>query len=377
MLDVAIIGGGLCGLALATQLQARKTEFALFEARDRLGGRILSVRCETARMAVDLGPAWFWPQIHPRVARLVDDLTLSAFPQSESGTVLHLSDPNSRPKPLHVESLHGGAFRIEGGAGALVSALASRIDPSRLHLSWIATAVEDRGDHLRISLRHHGEPREVQARRLVLALPPRLVAERLSFSPELAEGLKEALRQAPTWMAQQAKVVMGYERAFWRDAGLAGNALADHPQAVLGEVFDASDSQSRRAALGGFLALPPATREAFRAGLPMLVRSQMVQLFGPEAQRGEKHYQDWASEAFTCSTLDRSLPATTPRYGDPLLVAPHWSGRLLFGGTETARYGGGYMEGALEAAGRLLSQLAADTAQPSPPGAQDAPLGQA
>jgi len=40
MLETAIIGGGLCGLSLTKNLHRRGRDFALFEARDRLGGRI-------------------------------------------------------------------------------------------------------------------------------------------------------------------------------------------------------------------------------------------------------------------------------------------------------------------------------------------------
>jgi monoamine oxidase len=359
MLDTVIVGGGLCGLALASKLQARNCDYALFEARDRLGGRILSVRCETARMAVDMGPAWYWPAIHPRIAGLVADLGLSSFPQWENGTVLRLADADAKPAPIPINDLHGGAHRVEGGAGALVSALAQRMESNRLNLSCVLTRVEEEHGHVRLHFLQHGKAREVVARQAVLAMPPRLLEERVKFSPALDEPMRQAMRRAPTWMAQQAKVVIGYERAFWRDAGLAGNAFAEHPQAVLGEVYDACNAPSTRAALGGFVSLPPALRESFRMGLPLLVRSQLVQLFGHEAQRGEKHYQDWASETFTCSSLDRSSPADAPEYGDPLLQAPHWQNTLIFGGTETARYGGGYMEGALEAAGRILRTLSA------------------
>jgi monoamine oxidase len=357
MLDTVIVGGGLCGLALATKLQARGCDYALFEARDRFGGRILSVHCETARMAVDLGPAWYWPGMHPRMASLVADLGLQSFPQWENGTVLHLTDAEAKPQPIALDDLHGGAHRVEGGAGAVVSALAERLESQRLHLSCVLSRVEDADKHLRLHFLRHGQSFEVAARQVVLALPPRLVDERVGFEPALPLAVRNALRHVPTWMAQQAKVVIGYEKAFWRAAGLAGNAFAQHPQAVLGEVYDACDGPSTRAALGGFVSLPPALRESYRNGLPMLVRSQLVQLFGHEAQRGEKHYQDWASEAFTCSRRDRSLPPETPHYGDPLLQVAHWRGRIHFGGTETARFGGGYLEGALEAAGRISRAL--------------------
>ena len=357
MLDTVIVGGGLCGLALASKLEARGCDYALFEARDRLGGRILSVRCETARMAVDLGPAWFWPDIHPRMTGLVADLGLTSFPQWENGTVLHLTSADAKPEPIAVDNLHGSAHRVVGGAGAVVGGLARRLTSERIHLSCVLSRVEDAGTHLRLHFLDRGQPFEVAARRAVLALPPRLVDERVAFAPGLHPTLRNALRHVPTWMAQQAKVVMGYEKAFWREAGLAGNAFAHHPNAVLGEVYDACDGPSQRAALGGFVSLPPALRASFRNGLPMLVRSQLVQLFGHEAQRGENHYQDWASEAFTCARRDRVLPPETPHYGDPLLQVGHWGGRLHFGGSETARFGGGYLEGALEAAGRLVHSL--------------------
>jgi len=363
MLDTVIVGGGLCGLALAGRLQAQGCDYALFEARERLGGRILTVRCETARMAVDLGAAWFWPKLHPRLLRLVADLGLASFPQWENGTVLQLTSADTKPEPVSIDDLHGGAHRVEGGAGALVSALAQRLDSERLHLGCVLTGLTDEGERIRLRFLGQGQTFEQTARRVVLALPPRLLNERIQSGPELGEALRQALRQTPTWMAQQAKVVIGYERAFWREQGLAGNAFAEHSRAVLGEVYDACNGASTHAALGGFVALPPALREAYRNGLPMLVRSQLVQLFGHEAQRGEKHYQDWASETFTCASLDRTPADDAPRYGDPLLQSPYWQGKLFFGGTETARYGGGYMEGALEAAGRILQVLAQERAQ--------------
>ena len=60
MLDVAIIGAGLSGLSLAAQLHQRGYSLAVFEARDRIGGRILSLPPEAGEAAspfrFDLGP---------------------------------------------------------------------------------------------------------------------------------------------------------------------------------------------------------------------------------------------------------------------------------------------------------------------------------
>ena len=206
------------------------------------------------------------------------------------------------------------------------------------------------------------EPLVVRARSVVLALPPRLLEEQVAFSPALDAPLRQILRDTPTWMAGSAKAVSGFEHPFWRDEGLSGNAFASHPQAALAETFDASDDLAGRAALGGFVALSAALRRSFRAGLPMLVRSQLVQIFGPAAERSTPHIHDWATESYTCSSLDQVPPDGHPEYGNRALRLAHWNDKLYFGGSETAAYGGGYMEGALEAAGRILRELALDKA---------------
>ena len=68
--DVAIVGGGLAGLTAACRLAASGQGVTLFEARSRLGGRMLTtgVMPVAERPWVDLGPAWFWPH-HQHMGR--------------------------------------------------------------------------------------------------------------------------------------------------------------------------------------------------------------------------------------------------------------------------------------------------------------------
>jgi monoamine oxidase len=362
MLDTAIVGGGLCGLAIASGLSARGDNFAVFEARPRPGGRILSSDVATPGLAVDLGPTWYWPDSQPRIARLIADLGLTPFAQPDGETVLHLKDPNAKPDILSAGPVHAGARRVSGGFGTVIAALTRRLPRETLHFGHVLMAVVDRLDHIELHFLRGYEPVVVKARSVVLAVPPRLLEERVSFAPALDAPLRRILRDTPTWMAGSAKAVCGFERPFWRDAGHTGNAFATHPQAVLGEVFDASDEPAGRAALGGFVTLPIALRESFKAGLPMLVRSQLVQLFGGGAERSTPHVHDWATETYTCSTLDHTPPDGHPEYGSRALRLSHWNDKLYFGSSETASYGGGYMEGALEAAGRILKELALDRA---------------
>lgn len=116
MLDnIAIVGGGLTGLALAKTLEQRGFDYSLFEARDRLGGRILSRQCLVPDISVDLGPTWYWSRTQAAMVKLVEEVGLTTFPQCDDGTVWVLTDPNERPQKLEDEMLHAGARRLPEG----------------------------------------------------------------------------------------------------------------------------------------------------------------------------------------------------------------------------------------------------------------------
>jgi len=361
-IDIAVVGAGLCGLALARSLHARGQRFLLFEARERLGGRTLGEHSASG-MALDLGPTWFWPESEPHIAALVAELGLDAFPQHDSGTVLRMRDPNKTAESLD-QGVHGGAQRLGGGMTELVQALAGFVPDEQVRLAHELVAVTDVGAHLELRFRSAGESGAaesvIRARRAVLAVPPRLLLEHVRFTPALDPERVEAMRATPTWMATQAKALMTYPQAFWREDGHSGNAFVRHEQAVLGEIFDACggpDPSLFGAALGGFCAMTSQQRTDFKTGMPMLVQSQLSQLFGERAEQGGLHFHDWADEPYTCAALDLAEPADAPEYGHPALARSGYGGRLYFGASETAQHGGGHMEGALDAAMRLQQAL--------------------
>jgi len=354
MLDTAIVGGGLCGVALARNLFRQGRAVALFEAREWLGGRILSVARAGSEGVVDLGPTWFWPDTQPLMKSLVAELGLTSISQHDDGSSLHLNDPDKVPDRIDGRKIHEGACRLPDGMAQLIDTMAKELPSGFQYFNHVLTEVSDRTDHVVLTFADGDDIIEVEARQVVLAVPPRLLEQGVRFTPGLDETTYEAMRGAATWMAAQAKVVFPYERAFWREAGQSGNAFVTHEQAVIGEIFDACDGDGGRAALGGFLALSPELRASFSVGLPLLMTSQMVQVFGAVLEPAEQHYQDWANEPFICSGLDRTSPGNEHvAVANPMLHRPQWDGRLHLAGSETAAGGAGYLEGALEAARRV------------------------
>ena len=87
---VAIIGAGLSGLYAARLLHTAGVGVQILEARDRAGGRILSVdeQGQSSEDGFDLGASWMWPRMQPALAALVDELGLSGFAQVSEGDVV-------------------------------------------------------------------------------------------------------------------------------------------------------------------------------------------------------------------------------------------------------------------------------------------------
>lgn len=84
-----------------------------------MGGRILTRREDAAHY--DLGPTWFWPG-QPRIAVLTERRGLSRFDQFSQGDVIFENEQGRVHRGRGYASMQG-AWRLEGGIGALIAAL--------------------------------------------------------------------------------------------------------------------------------------------------------------------------------------------------------------------------------------------------------------
>ena len=132
MHDIAIVGGGLCGLALLRLLSGSGLDVVLFEARARLGGRVLSVPARGGHPGGDLGPGWYWPDTQPLLNGLITELGLRTFAQHDQGISLYVGGPDQPPASLGERPVHDGARRIDGGMGRIIEGLAHALPPARL-----------------------------------------------------------------------------------------------------------------------------------------------------------------------------------------------------------------------------------------------------
>lgn len=361
---VAIVGGGLSGLYAASLLErAGFNSYCLIEARDRLGGRILSPAANPKEHAeepwgygldrVDLGPTWFWPAYHRELQHLIQSLKLATFTQHLEGD--NLVERSASGPPIRVrgclESLT--SMRVVGGMGALIHAVSQKVSADRVRLGWKVRDVRLDGHRIELEAADSkGQVSGITADHVLLAVPPRLVAENIVFTPDIASATRKQWHATPTWMAPHAKYVATFGAPFWRDEGLSGEARS--VVGPLGEIHDAS-MQGGHAALFGFLSVPATVRRRYPVDLLRAqCRAQLARLFGRQAGMPLNDWmKDWAADSLTAAASDLDAGM----HGHAL--APHpepagspWAGRLTGIASEWSRDFPGYVAGAIDAATR-------------------------
>ncbi len=349
--DTIIIGGGLSGIYSAFLLTAKKKSLVLLEARSRLGGRILSP--EHQGFFADLGPSWYWPLVNPRITALIQTLGLNGYPQFETGL------GRFQAKDGHAETIAGypmdpPGWRLAGGMISLVKGLCARLPKDAIRLNHPVCEIERLDNGVQVTVgRLDQEPRcRLKASEIILALPPRLAAGSVLFTPDLSYDLTQAMLKVSTWMAGQAKFFALYDKADWRKTGLSGQGFS--LCGPLGEIHDGSSEEGRPYGLTGFVGIP-ALRRKNTESLTEAILTQLTLLYDQGAGHPLRiYYKDWAKEEFTATEYDMRAAHNHPEYNPPSGKTSIWDGTVHFAGTETAEHLGGYLEGALSSAERAV-----------------------
>jgi monoamine oxidase len=251
----------------------------------------------------------------------------------------------------------GGAqeSRVVGGSQEISLAMARQLG-RRVVLGSPVTEVRQSGSDVLVSSKRL----DVQCSRLVVAMSP-ADADRIHFEPGLPT--RRAMLQRKWVSGTEAKLFAIYDRPFWRDAGLNGQALTDLPAA--GYVIDNSPPDGSVGILLTFIGTagsgpglawsdavlddPVARRAAFLADL--------ATIFGPKAAQPTGYLeQDWTAEPWIDGCVNSRPPGLLTQY---TTAAREPVGRIHWAGTETAVLYEGYMDGAVSAGERAAAEVRA------------------
>ncbi len=194
----------------------------------------------------------------------------------------------------------------------------------------------------------------VRARRAIVAILPALTAA-IDFGPPLPGPRAQLIQRMPHGTLVKAEAV--YDRPFWRDSGLSGQALSD--TGPVKTTFDNSPPDGRPGVLFGFIGghdarvwmkLSPRARRA-------AVLEDFATYFGEAARHPRSYIEDnsAADEPWIRGCPTVNLPPGVLSDFGPAIRAPF--GRVHWAGSETSIFWAGYMDGAVRSGERVAKEV--------------------
>jgi monoamine oxidase len=246
----------------------------------------------------------------------------------------------------------GGAQqdRFVAGTQALCDRLGAELGPARVRCDQ-AVRVLARGGQGVVA---HTDAMVVAARLGVVAASPQ-AARRIRFEPALPSDRAEILAR---WGSGAAlKVVACYDRAYWREQGLSGEAVV--AAGPLSTVLDASSADGSVFALVGLCAGRHARRISRLAAAVRRVEvlGELERLLGAPATAATGYLEhDWSTDPHGGGLPGFTPPGLLSRHGGVMRTPV---GRVHFASAELARHWTGHLEGALESAERVAAEVLA------------------
>lgn len=346
--DIAIIGAGLTGLTLAYFLKDRGLSVHVIEARERLGGRINTVRYDDLAPQ-EMGATWLGKK-HVALCELLEGLGLGIFEQRLGETAIYESISTSPPQLVKLPPNDAPSYRIQQGSSILINTLAEKVNSAcQIHTQQPVSDIEERGNGVLVTTPNY----VFQASTVVSTLPPYLLLSSISISPGLPAETQDVMRLTHTWMGDSIKISFAYKSPFWRAKDLSGTIFSNI--GPIPEMYDHADFEDQHYALKGFLngAYFSLTKEE-RIELAL---QQLRKYYGDQANEYIAYEEKvWRNDGFTFLPYESHV-MPHQNNGHPIFQQPYFGGKLFIAGTETATQYPGYMEGAVGSARHVAQQL--------------------
>lgn len=342
---IIIAGAGLSGLLTAYLLKKEGIPFKILDARNSVGGRINTLYREH-EAPIEMGATWFTDN-HVNLIALLEELGIERFEQFMDSKVFYETIPNLGAQIVEIPKSEP-SYRISGGTSTLISTLVGNLDCADLFVNQEVSQISFKENSVIVKAENIFEGDAV-----VLALPPKLWANQITFEPEIPENLIDIALQTHTWMEDSIKVALTFEKPFWKEENTPRTLFSTIGPVV--EFYDQSNAENSKFALCGFINSTFKNRS--KSERKELVLSQLKNIFGSRITEFLNYEECVWSEEF--ATFQESYAPLYPHQnnGHPIFRKTYFDQRLLISGSETSSRFAGYMEGAVISAKESVRKI--------------------
>jgi monoamine oxidase len=346
-MKITIIGAGLSGLSLTYLLKKNNINATILEARERIGGRILTTNNE-GEAPTEMGATWVGSQ-HTALMSLLKELNIGVFEQAMSDRAIYEAISTSPPQLVRLPPNNDPSYRIQGGTSKLIQALADSLDNGQIQTGQIVKSIKEEVNGISITT----NTQVIESDYVVSTLPPFLLMKNIEFQPTLPKELLRICGQTHTWMGESIKIGLSYAEPFWRKPDSSGTIFSN--VGPIPEMYDHSDYEDKRYALKGFLngAYYSVSKEERLA----IVLRQLNKYFG-DLPNNFLTYEEtvWRNEPFTFTNYDGHI-LPHQNNGHAVFQNKYLADRFFVAGAETSAAYPGYMEGAVRSAAFVSAKL--------------------
>jgi monoamine oxidase len=239
--------------------------------------------------------------------------------------------------------------RFVGGSQLISKRLAKRLHKKRILLKQAVRRIEQHRHGVRVFTKNL----TASGKRVIVTGPP-VVTAQIHYDPHLPADRRALLQRFPQGTTIKCQAV--YDRPYWRDSGLTGQAVAlDGPVRV---TFDNSPPDGSPGVLLGFIE-GAAARDYQRRSAgerKAAVLNAFATYFGEGARHPREYFEmNWSHEAWTRGCYEGYLPPGALTAHGNALRAPFK--RIHWAGAETSDYWYGYMDGAVRSGERAAAEV--------------------
>ena len=232
---VIIIGAGISGLVAGYELTIAGHDVTILESRDRIGGRVLTIRSPFSNNHyVEGGAARIKPSHNLTIAYANHfNLTLDPF-YATSGNYVDFSngsrtiiDNNTYLNTSYGSTMRKNYLKIRGGSDQLTNAFANSSELSnKIYLSHAVTSITQNSDNVIVNAGGN----QFQADR-VLCTVPLTVLNKIHFSPALSSEKQTAMNGGFRY-APATRIYIQFNNRFWENESLNGWGNTDLPEEI-------------------------------------------------------------------------------------------------------------------------------------------------